>query len=178
MDQSQILTVEMVRIMPIKIKRTKGFTVAELLISLAITAMILAAIATAFDASASNYQQNQAIYEANNGCRQALAKITQELRGATAVDPDTNEYTCSFLSASGESLTYYYLSLNAKLYVLTESGIHVVCDNVTDASFTKSTAVDAHGLTYVKSVQISMTVASGDITATMPAAVVIRKNLN
>ena len=70
-------------------KSTNGFTFAELLISLAITAIILAAIAVAFDASASNYQQNQAVYKTTNDSRQALARITQQLRTATAVDPDT-----------------------------------------------------------------------------------------
>jgi len=159
-----------------KLKKFNGFTVAELLISLAMTALILAALATAFNASAVNYQQNQSIYKTTNGCRQALTRITQQLRTATAVDPDAANNECTFLSDTGQNIKYYYS--DSKLYVLTETGNYVVCDDVTDATFIKNTDVDDNGMTFVKSVQISMTVANGGVTTKLPAAVVIRRSLN
>jgi prepilin-type N-terminal cleavage/methylation domain-containing protein len=156
-------------------KKFNGFTFVELLISLAITAMIMAAVCTAFNAYATNFQQNQAIGKSINDCRQALAKITQQLRTATAVDPACGNNECVFLSASGENMKYYLSG--SKLYLLGETGNYVVCDNVTAASFIKNTAIDK-GVTFVKSVQISMTVVNCGISTTMPAAVVIRKSLN
>ena len=141
-----------------------------------LSAMILAALATAFNASAKNYQQNQALYKTTNDCRQALTRITQQLRTATAVDPDTANNECRFLSDTGENIKYYYS--DSKIYILTESGNYVVCDDVTDATFVKNTAVDDLGITFVKSVQISLTVAKGDVSTKLPAAVVIRRSLN
>ena len=44
-------------------------------------------------------------------------------------------------------------------------------------NFIKNTAFNEDWGTYVKSVQISMTVASGDIERTVSAAAVIRRNL-
>ena len=54
--------------------------------------------------------------------------------------------------------------------------IYLLCDNVTAMTFTKDTATE-EAVTYVKSVQISMTVVSGDVEKTISAAAVVRRNL-
>ena len=43
-------------------KYKTGFTIAELLMALAISAMLLVAVAVAFNASAMNYQENEDIF--------------------------------------------------------------------------------------------------------------------
>ncbi|MEE9369985.1 MAG: prepilin-type N-terminal cleavage/methylation domain-containing protein, partial [Sedimentisphaerales bacterium] len=61
-------------------KFTGGFTIVELLISLAIAALLLAAIAVAFNASVINYRENEDIFKTVNNTRQALSRITTDLR--------------------------------------------------------------------------------------------------
>ncbi len=75
-----------------------GFTLVEVLMSLVILATLMTAVAFAFDASVKNYQANRGIYETVNRGRQALMRITNDLRTASAValiavgeDPDNSK---------------------------------------------------------------------------------------
>lgn len=156
-----------------------AFTLVELLISLAITAMLLAAVAVAFNASVINYRENEEIYKAINGARQALFRITSQLRTATYVVPNataTNE--CTLITADGEDLTYRYDSTAKTLYLVT-NGVptdpdYKLCENVKTMTFTKDIVVEGE----VRSVQIAMTVAAGGTEDKLSAAAVIRKNLD
>jgi len=163
------------------IKYKSGFTLAELLVALAIAAILLVAVAVAFNASAINYQENEDIFKAINSARQALLRITAQLRTADAVDPNAPSNECTLITAAGENITYRYDSTDNKLYLITNDdlsdGDYVLCDNVTAMSCTKTTEV-VDSLTIVKNVQISITVASDDIEKTISAAAVIRRNLN
>jgi len=163
--------------MPRKVTRhIAAFTIAELLIALAITAILLAAVAVAFNASFINYQQNEDMFRAINGARQALTRITNQLRTANAVDPNAPANECSLITTTGDDITYRYDSANNRLYLDSGVNSYVLCDNVTGMTFTKSTAtVDA--VTYVQSVQVSITVVSGSTEQTLSAAAAIRRNL-
>jgi prepilin-type N-terminal cleavage/methylation domain-containing protein len=162
------------------IKYKTGFTLAELLIALAISAMLLVAVAVAFNASATNYQQNEDIFKVINSARQALCRITSQLRTA-AVDPDAPSNECTMITAAGEDITYRYNSGDNKLYLVTNDNPsdsdYVLCDNVTAMNCTKTTVV-VGAVTIVKSVQISLTVASNGVEKTISAAAAIRRNLN
>jgi prepilin-type N-terminal cleavage/methylation domain-containing protein len=153
-----------------------GFTIVELLLALAITGMLLAAVAVAFNASVINYRENEKIFKTINNARQALLRMTSQLRTGYWVDPNAPSNECSFFTADGQDLTYEYRSADNKLYLITNSDDqeYVLCENVTSASFIKTATDD--GLD-CKSVQISMTVQSGDMQRTVSTAVVIRKNL-
>ena len=159
-----------------------GFTVAELLIALAISAMLLVAVAVAFNASAINYQQNEAIFKVVNSARQALFRITSQLRTASAVDPNAPPNECTMLTAANENITYRYNSGDNKLYLVTNDDLsdsdYVLCDNVTAMNCTKTAVFDEEGWLIVKSVQISITVASSNVEKTISAAAAIRRNLN
>jgi prepilin-type N-terminal cleavage/methylation domain-containing protein len=156
-----------------------GFTIAELLLALAVSAMLLAAVAFAFNASIINYRENEDIFKAINSTRQALSRMTSQLRTADTVDPNSPPNECSFFTAGAENITYEYRSADNKLYLVTNSDgqEYVLCDNVTAMTFTKDTVVEDE-LIKVKSVQISITVVSGNVQQTVSAAVVIRRNLN
>ena len=154
-----------------------AFAIVELLIALAITGLLLAAVAVAFDASVMSYRQNEDIFKAVNNVRQALFRITSQLRTANAVDPNSPDNECALITAGGDDITYRYNNGDNKLYLDSNSNSYVLCDNVTAMTFTKDTAVEDTTI-YVKSVQISMTVESGNIQRTASAAAVIRKNLN
>jgi Tfp pilus assembly protein PilW len=153
-----------------------------LLIALTIAAMLLVAVAVAFNASAANYQQNEDIFKAVNSARQALFRITTQLRTANAVDPNnalSNE--CSMITAAGEDITYRYNSSDKKLYLITNDDLsdsdYVLCDNVTAMNCTKTSVVE-DSVVKVQKVQISITVAQDNVEKTISAAAAIRRNLN
>jgi prepilin-type N-terminal cleavage/methylation domain-containing protein len=156
--------------------KNRGFTIVEVLLVLAITGMLLAAVAVAFNASVINYRENEEIFKTINNARQALLRMTSQLRTGYWVDPNAPNNECSFFTADGQDLTYEYRSADNKLYLITNSDDqeYVLCENVTSVSFIKTATDD--GLD-CKSVQISMTVQSGDMQRTVSTAVVIRKNL-
>jgi prepilin-type N-terminal cleavage/methylation domain-containing protein len=162
-------------------KYKSGFTVAELLIALALAGMLLAAVAVAINASATNYEQNEDIFKAVNSARQALFRITSQLRTADAVDPNAPSNECTMITAAGENITYRYNNGDGKLYLITNDDLtdsdYVLCDNVTAMNCNKTTAV-VESVIVVQSVQISMTVASDDVEKTISAAATIRRNLN
>ncbi len=153
-----------------------GFTVVELLIALAITGLLLVAVAVAFNASVINYRENEDIFKTINKARQALFRITTQIRTGL-VDPTVlSEDRCKLLSADGSEITYRYDSADNKLY-LHDHGTgtdYLLCDNVTAMTFQKDNDTPTGD---VKSVQISMTVESGDVQQTVSAAAVIRKIL-
>ena len=163
------------------IKNKTGFTIAELLVALTISMLLLAAVAFAFQSSMINYQENEDIFIVTNSARQALFRMTTQLRTADAVDPNAPSNQCTFLTCNGENITYDYRNADNKLYLITNSNgnEYVLCDNVTAMTFTQETFFDEDdGFTKVKSVQISMTVVNGDIEKTISSAAVIRRNLN
>ncbi len=163
-----------------KADNRSALTIAEMLIALAITAILLAAVAVAFNASVISYRVNEDTFKAINSARQALSRITTQLRTATAVDPNDPNNECSMITAKGDDITYQYNSTDNKLYLITNDDLtdsdYVLCDNVTAMTFTKNTAI-RDTVVYVKSVQMSITVQSGGLQKTLVAAAVIRRNL-
>lgn len=164
-----------------KVDNRSALTLAEMLIVLAVTAILLAAVAVAFNASVISYRENENAFKAVNSARQALFRITTQLRTAVAVDPNAASNECSLITADGnEDVTYRYNSADNKLYLITNDNPsdkdYVLCDNVTAMTFTKNTFV-RDAVVYVKSVQMSMTVQSGSSQKTLVAAAVVRRNL-
>jgi len=143
--------------------------------------MLLTAVAVAINASATNYQQNEDIFRVVNSARQALFRMTSQLRTASAVDPAAPSNVCTMITAAGDNITYRYNSTDGKLYLITNDDLtdsdYVLCDGVTAMNCTKTTVV-VDTLIVVKSVQISLTVASDDVEKTITAAATIRRNLN
>jgi prepilin-type N-terminal cleavage/methylation domain-containing protein len=158
-----------------------GFTVVELLLSLAIAALLLAGVATAINASFTNYRENEDMSKAINNARQALNRITNDLRTADAADPASPANECSLITANGDDITYRYNNANDTLYLVTNYDLtdpdYVLCNNVTAMTFTKQTFVDGTQ-TKVRSVQVSITVSSGNAEQKISGAAVIRRNLS
>jgi prepilin-type N-terminal cleavage/methylation domain-containing protein len=159
-------------------RNKKGFGMVELLIALAITALLLIAATVAFNASLDSYRQNEDIFRAVNSARQALYRITTQLRTGYWVDPNAPSNECSFYTANDLDITYRFDSADNKLYLITNydstDSDYVLCDNVDSMSFTKVPKDDGSDC---KSVQISMTVIIGDIQRTVTSAAVIRRSL-
>ncbi len=159
-------------------RNKNGFSLVELLIALAITALLLVAVAVAFNASVMSYSQNEDMFKAVNSARQALVRITTQLRTGYLVDPCAPSNECSFYTAGGEDITYRYNAAENKLYLVTNDDLtdsdYVLCDNITSMSFVKTPTDDGSD---TKSVQISMTVVVGNAQRTVTSAAVIRRNL-
>lgn len=161
----------------------RGFTVTELLISLIILAILLTAAAAAFDASATNFTANEDIFRAMNTARQALFRITSDLRTAKHVgiipDDDADNQRCSMITANDDDLTYRYDANAGILYldvnVGANAGSYVLCEDVTAISFDRTTLADDPFT--VKNVQITLTVTIDRISQTVSSAAVIRRNL-
>ncbi len=158
-----------------------GFTLIELLLALAITAILLTAVALAFNASVINYRENEDIFKAINSARQTLFRITSQLRTATEVDDTAPANECSMITAAGEDITYRYDSTAHVLYLITNYDAtdedYVLCSNVNSVTFTKDVFVE-DGVTKVKSVQIAISVASDGVEKKVAAAAVVRRNLD
>jgi prepilin-type N-terminal cleavage/methylation domain-containing protein len=160
-------------------KYETGFTIVELLLALAIASILLAAIATAFNASIVNYRENEDIFKAINSARGALLRITSQLRTADAVDPTSPVNECTLITAGGDDVTYQYNNGDNKLYLIDNlsGSSYVLCDNVTAMSFAKDTVI-IESIEKVRSVQVSITVARGNAQRKISAAAVIRRNLS
>lgn len=155
----------------------QAFTLVECLIGLAISAILLAAVAAAFNASLVSYGENEEMFWTINNARQALARMTSQLRTGYAVNPSADANEVSFFTAANENTTYEFRSDEQRLYLVqntTPVKEYVLCDDVVSASFTKTMTDDGMDC---KSVQISLTVESGDTQRTLSAAAVVRRNL-
>jgi prepilin-type N-terminal cleavage/methylation domain-containing protein len=160
-------------------KSARGFTVVEMLIALMITGMLLAAIASVINASSINYNANESIFKSMNIGRLTLLRITAELRTAQAVAVSEPSTQCSLVTTDGADITYLYDDTEKILYLVTNDDLldedHVLCENVTDVTFTRTTYASEPGI--VKDVMISITTNVGDVSQTLSSAVVLRKNL-
>jgi prepilin-type N-terminal cleavage/methylation domain-containing protein len=158
-----------------------GFTMAECLIALAISALLLTAIAVAFNASLHNYEENEEMFQAVNSARQALARMTSEIRTSDGVDASQPENRCVFLSGAdpNQLITYEFRDSTDPndpntLLLIQDDNEYVLCGNVTSATFKKTPAPN---LVDSKSVQISLTVRVGRAEHTLAAAAVVRRDL-
>lgn len=147
----------------------------ELLISLVIMGILLAALAVAFNASMVNYQENEKIFKTLNSARQALTRMTSQIRTGY-VDPNAPSNQCNLIADPNEDITYEFRSADNKLYLITNSNgnEYVLCDNVIDAIFTKMPTADGIDC---KGVQIVLTVGEGNYEQKLVAAAVVRKVL-
>lgn len=158
-----------------------GFTVVECLIGLAISAMLMTALAVALDASIVNFRENEEVFESINHARQALARMTSEIRTADGVSATAPSHQCIFFSGAdpNQLMTFEYRGAGDPndpntLMLITNGNAYTLCDDVTAATFTKtptSNGIDS------KSVQISMTVRCGGTERTLSAAAVVRRDL-
>jgi prepilin-type N-terminal cleavage/methylation domain-containing protein len=177
------------------VKKINGFTLVEILVSLTILAMLMTAVAFAFDASVTNYQQNKGIYETINRGRQALLRITNDLRTAQAValigptvDDDPDNSQVSLMTNSGANITYRFDNTTNKLYYDDNitSNSYILCDNVTSATFNRTEhqverdngAGGTVMITVIRDVRIVLTVTDDDgkVSKTLAAATLVRKN--
>jgi prepilin-type N-terminal cleavage/methylation domain-containing protein len=160
-----------------------GFTIAELLVALAVTAILLTAVAVAFNASAINYNENTEMFKALNTGRQAMLRMTNQLRTANSASTTDPNSRCYFWTGDTPSLHrgFRYANNEVDLVYLDSAGnvtaSYMLCENVADMKFTRTTGLDSNNQPCVKSVQMSMKITVGDNSQKVTGAVVLRKTL-
>ena len=159
-----------------KTKTRPDFTLVEIMISLAVLALLMAAVAVAFNASAINYAANEDMFKAMSTARQAMMRITSDLRTATAVLDSEPATQCSIVTADGRDITYQFNAGESILYLVVNSGAnagsYALCKNVTAMTFSRTAAVDDASI--VKNVRLSLTVTVDDASQSVSSAAVIR----
>lgn len=163
-----------------------GFTIVEVLMSLAILAILMTAVAVAFDASVVNFQTNEGISKTMNTARAALLRMTTELRSAQGVavigaGGDPNNSQCSLVSNDGRDITYRFAADEKVLYLDDNAGgaSYALCRNVTAASFDRA-VIAGSSPAAIRNVRIVVTIEDdrAKTSQTLAAAAVIRRNLN
>lgn len=177
-------------------KHQKAFTLVELLLSLAIFGMLMAAVAVAFDASVKNYQDNQGIYRTINAARQTLLRLTNDIRTADkdiSVDEDDDHLKLTMshtINNSIQTKTYRFDKTSKNLYLNTGDSEYLIMlgienDNENDNKPKNRGIVDDLKITpghvngEIRNVRIVMTVTDPDsgVSQTLAAAAVVRRNL-
>ena len=117
----------------------RGMSVAELLISLAITALLLTAAAVAYTTSARAVEINDQFFRASQSARVALNQILTEIRRCQAAAVDEAAVVLELTTNAGESRTYAYVPDNRTLTMTIANGgvntVYTLARNVETMSF-------------------------------------------
>jgi len=147
-----------------------GLGMVEAMISLAICASLLTAVAMAFRASADAVEQNDQFFRATQAARVAMARIlTQVRRGTPATDSTSTNL--HLLTDNGLDVSYHYDSGTKQLTLVTTTQTILVHD-ATYCAFAYTLGTDPQGLPCVSkaTVNISVMVGSNSLLLTGPAS--------
>ncbi len=161
-----------------------GFTLIEVLIALALLAMLMGAVAAAVHASMTNYRENEDMFRAISTARQALIRITTDLRTSSKISSYDSAGQCT-IDLDGDpaedeavadwDIAYVYDDSTDTLNLVIDpdgaAESYVLCRNVTALTFSRTPAVKP------RSVRISMTVTVGGQSQTVSSAALIRRQL-
>jgi prepilin-type N-terminal cleavage/methylation domain-containing protein len=167
------------------LKRAKAFSLVEVLLALALSAMLLAAVAAAMDASFWSYDQNERICDTTQTARAVLGRMANDIRTADAVTTSAGKITI-IPPANGQGLTLIeYVFANGALTMnRTVNGVVTICpllDNTGDvrvSGFTISSTqgLDYQGVTCTRSVTAHLTMTDGNQQFAVTASASPRRN--
>lgn len=163
----------------------RGLSLVEIMISLAITSMLLTAIAAAFQSSSQVIENNDRFFRATQSARVAINQITTEVRRCDAID--NANITATLLPIlrpvetrpPNEALRYYkYDATNKRIVIYfqyldgTLSAEYPIAEAVQGNPFSWDMGVDANNAVCVArvSVAIEVKVGSSDIRISGSAA--------
>ena len=167
--------------------RTAGLGLVELLLALAISAMLLTSVAIAFHTSLDAMDENQKIALATQNARVILNRMMTEVRRAEAVECVGNRV--SILppdDGSGVLLTGYEL-VNGTLWYRQNVGTGINTypiltpdDGITINSFEvyATTGVDGEGVSYTQSITALLDLQVGDNRFAVTASTNPRQNID
>lgn len=159
--------------------RRRGVSLIELMIALAITAVLLTAVAAAFDAGFDSYKENQQLADAVQSGRILIHRITSQARNSTYLRVNDTGYLIQ-IEVVGDDWQYNYLYLpdsdavylaRMNLDTLTWETMGTV-QNVTTWSIPTS-----QWKTNPDRLTLSLTVSQGGNTATLTGSATPRQTI-
>jgi len=172
-------------------RKSRGLSMIEVLISLAIVALLMVATGAAFDAAFSSYKQNHDMATVSVSARNALHQMTNTIRSAWNTDPDVvpddaiyiTDTSCELRNANGDIINYRYNTVDEKLEVSNDGEVnwYTMVENV----FPISTAAEDQAIFVetpgpdgtVGRVEIRFMVSQDGLSRTVSAAAVPRNVL-
>jgi type II secretory pathway component PulJ len=157
----------------------------EVLLSLTLTAMLMASIAVAMDASFTSYDQNDRLADSTQTARAVMGRMAHDIRTADAVT--TAAGTISIIppaNAQGLTLVQYAFANGALTMSRTINGVVTVCpllDNTGDVQIsgftvTSTQGLDCHGVTCTRSVTAHLTMTDGNQQFVVTSSASPRRN--
>lgn len=171
--------------MSLNASRKSGFTIVEMLIALAVTAVLLASVAAAVYAGLLSHKDNTHISDLIQAARVILDRITADVRTASAVDSGPQRLTIiPPANPAGLTEVEYELTGGALCYRRTVNGAqteHLLAGDdggLSVEAFTvgRQTAQDAEGVWYTTSVQVELTLQAGANRVSVTACACPRRN--
>lgn len=168
-----------------KKKSRKGFSLVELLIAVAMTAVLISAVAAGLNAAIISYNENDKASSTMQAARSILSRLSDEIRAADTVDATAS--TVSIIPAQndqGLTLLEYSLQNGALVLGRTIHGVlttQTLLDGTGDvqlAGFGISSVAgqDSEGLACTKSVTARLSLRIGMRTLDMTASASPRRN--
>src|SRR5258706_3010901 len=108
------------------------------MISLAISAMLLTAVAAAFPASSEAIEQNDTFFRASQAARVSMNQILTEIRRAKSVTVSSTQTNLSMTTHDGLNRDYHYDAALQKLQLVTSDPLapnYTLASNCSNASF-------------------------------------------
>ncbi len=134
-------------------KSRRGLSLAEVMISLAISAMLLTAVAAAFSASSEAIEINDQFFRASQAARVSMNQILTEIRRANAVQVPAGNSSLSMITFDNKDRTYSYDAANKRLKLITNDVLtdpdYTLASNCTSTTFDVDTFTDAGGIKHV-----------------------------
>ena len=132
----------------------RGFSIAEVMLSLAITSMLLVGVAAAYSASADAVDGNDRFFRTTQAARVTMTQLITEVRRADSVDTaDVAPFDTLFITrdpdlrlpeeqfrefkydAAGKTITLQITFKRVADGVIYKSPVYTLCRNVHEASF-------------------------------------------
>lgn len=162
----------------------RGLGTIELLISLAITSMLLVAVAAAFSASASVIENNDEFFRAGQAARVTMNQLLAQVRRAEVVDV-VSASELELFTADDEDRTYRFDASTGKLMLVTEDIAddpdYCLASNLSQVTFAADTKQrdDGNGnyTIYVARVSVTLVVQVGDNRIRLTGSSVPRRSL-
>jgi prepilin-type N-terminal cleavage/methylation domain-containing protein len=149
-----------------RFRARRAFTLVELLLSLAISAMLLTAAATAYNSAGSVIDDNDRFFRATQQARVAMAQFVKEVRQAQKVLSVTSTQV-HLINAAGNDRVWQYTaatpSLPGQIQIVdnTAGTTHVAATSVNYASFNYKSGLIPNGTTWPVEVSFVVQVMLG-----------------
>lgn len=164
----------------------RGIGMAEALISLAISAVLLTAVAISFQASAGAANENDEFSRATQSGRVAMVRLLAQIR-CGSVDQPTSSNTLHLITAGtppdgGQDLTYQWDSSTKVLKMITNDDVtdpdYTMAENVSSVSFSAQMGKDSNNADCVMRIAVQIAVKIGDNEVLLSGAASPRRNLS